>query len=101
MVVKMKKVKLDKFEQKIEDNLENFVTAPATSKIKIDKIINKANEHNRVTLRINNQDLQLLKSKAKEEGLPYQTLISSILHKYALDKLIDEKSIIKSLNLLK
>ena len=30
----------------------------------------------------NDADLEMLKRRAAEEGLPYQTLISSVLHKY-------------------
>lgn len=36
-----------------------------------------------VNLRLTERDLILIKRKATEEGLPYQTLISSIVHKYA------------------
>ncbi len=97
----MNKTKLNEFEKDIETNADNFVTVGNNTKKRVNDIISKANEKNRVTLRVNNQDLQLLKNKAKEEGLPYQTLISSILHKYAMDKLIDEKYIIKSLKLIK
>jgi predicted DNA binding CopG/RHH family protein len=46
----------------------------------------------RINIRINEADLQTLKEKAVEEGLPYQTLISSILHKYVSGTLIDMKS---------
>jgi predicted DNA binding CopG/RHH family protein len=67
---------------------------------RVKKIILKANEKNRVTLRLNNQTLELIKRKAQEEGLPYQTFISSILHKYANDRLIDQKQILKSIHLL-
>jgi len=49
---------------------------------------------------LDNQTLALIKQKAQEEGLPYQTLISSILHKYATDRLIDEKDILKSIHML-
>ena len=40
------------------------------------------------------------KRKAEEEGVPYQTLIASVLHKYIRDRLVDEKDILKSLQLL-
>jgi predicted DNA binding CopG/RHH family protein len=36
----------------------------------------------RVNIRITERDLQRFQRKAAEEGLPYQTLISSVLHKY-------------------
>jgi predicted DNA binding CopG/RHH family protein len=36
----------------------------------------------RVNIRLSSADLEMLKQRAAEEGLPYQTLIASILHKY-------------------
>ena len=96
----MKDLELDKMEREIEDNAENFVKISAEKQRKIKKIISKAKEKNRITLRLDNQTLALIKQKAQEEGLPYQTLISSILHKYATDRLIDEKDILKSIHML-
>ena len=97
----MKNIKLDNFEKEIEKNAEQYVKVSKRSQQRIKKIITKANEKNRVTLRLNNQTLELIKQKAQEEGLPYQTFISSILHRYASDRLIDEKYILKSIRLLK
>lgn len=37
----------------------------------------------RINIRMNAFDLNHIKRKAAQEGIPYQTLISSILHKYA------------------
>jgi predicted DNA binding CopG/RHH family protein len=37
----------------------------------------------RINIRISEVDLQQIKQKAAHEGLPYQTLIASVLHKYA------------------
>ena len=96
----MKDIKLDNFEKEIEKNSEQFVRVSRNKQQRIAKIISKANEKKRITLRLNNQTLDLIKRKAQEEGLPYQTFISSILHKYANDKLIDEKHILKSMRLL-
>ena len=42
----------------------------------------------RLNIRIAPYDLQSIKSKAVGEGLPYQTLIASIIHKYATGQLI-------------
>lgn len=37
----------------------------------------------RVNIRISSTDLEALQTKAVEEGLPYQTFIASVLHKFA------------------
>ena len=36
----------------------------------------------RVNIRISSRDLNLLQRRALSEGIPYQTLIASVLHKY-------------------
>jgi predicted DNA binding CopG/RHH family protein len=40
-----------------------------------------------VSLRLSEKTLQKLKEKAAQEGIPYQTLIASILHKYVTNQL--------------
>ncbi|HKV99300.1 MAG TPA: hypothetical protein VJN96_05725 [Vicinamibacterales bacterium] len=37
----------------------------------------------RLNIRISSKDLEAIQKRALEEGLPYQTLIASVLHKYA------------------
>lgn len=37
----------------------------------------------RINIRLSRNDLRRIKQKAAYEGLPYQTLIASLLHKYA------------------
>ena len=44
-----------------------------------------------INIRISNRDLQVLKKRALAEGIPYQTLVSSILHKYVDDRLVDRE----------
>lgn len=39
-------------------------------------------KNKRINIRISERDLTHIQRKAIEEGLPYQTLISSVLHKY-------------------
>ena len=46
----------------------------------------------RVNIRMSEKDLIGLQKKAMEEGLPYQTLISSVLHKYVNGRLVDKAS---------
>ncbi len=43
----------------------------------------KHNKRKSINLRVLESDLQRIKTKAIAEGIPYQTLIGSILHKYA------------------
>jgi len=43
----------------------------------------------RINIRLASSDLKILKTKALEEGVPYQTLVSSVLHKYAKEKLVE------------
>ena len=41
----------------------------------------------RLNIRISSHDLEILRKKASEEGLPYQTFVSSLLHKYVTGRL--------------
>ncbi len=41
----------------------------------------------RVNVRISSRDLDALKKRALSEGIPYQTLISSVLHRYVEGRL--------------
>ena len=43
----------------------------------------------RINIRLSSADLQALRVKALREGIPYQTLISSVLHKYVSGSLLD------------
>lgn len=42
----------------------------------------------RINIRLSEMDVSRLKRRAAEEGLPYQTLIASILHKFVTGKLV-------------
>ncbi len=46
----------------------------------------------RVNIRISEKDLVNLQKRAIQEGLPYQTLISSVLHKFISGRLIEKVS---------
>jgi predicted DNA binding CopG/RHH family protein len=45
----------------------------------------------RVNIRLAQVDLEGIQTKAFEEGLPYQTLISSVLHKYVTGSLVSKR----------
>jgi predicted DNA binding CopG/RHH family protein len=43
----------------------------------------------RLNIRLSSKDLEAIQKRALAEGLPYQTLIASLLHKYAAGRLKD------------
>ncbi|MCB9137304.1 MAG: antitoxin [Caldilineaceae bacterium] len=43
----------------------------------------------RVNIRISSKDLEAIQKRALEEGLPYQTLMSSVLHKFVSGRLVE------------
>ena len=45
----------------------------------------------RMNIRISPNDLRRLKIKAIEEGMPYQTLVSSIIHKYLIGRFLEQR----------
>ena len=94
-------MKLDKFEQEIEDNIDEYIPISSEEKQQLSSIVKRAKEKKSVSLRVNAQDLTLIKQRAEREGIPYQTLISSILHKYINDQLVDQNAILKSVQMLK
>lgn len=81
-------VKLTKEEEKLRASIEKGEWSTSAS---FEEDLTKAQtaaqsflkKDSRVNIRISSSDLYRLKRKAAYEGLPYQTLIASILHKYA------------------
>ena len=49
----------------------------------------------RISIRVFREDLKKLKARAKDEGLPYQTLVTSILHKYTTGKFTENQNSLK------
>lgn len=50
----------------------------------------------RVNIRMSSKDVHAIQVKALEEGIPYQTLISSVIHKYVTGK-FEEKNFNKTI----
>jgi predicted DNA binding CopG/RHH family protein len=48
-------------------------------------------KNKRVNIRLSSMDLEGLQAKAAQEGLPYQTLIASVLHKYISGRLVNSQ----------
>jgi len=87
---------LDNYESEIENALSN------NSIKKADKFAHELNasyeaaesytkKSERISLRLTPTDLKAIKTTAIEEGIPYQTLISGVLHKFVTGKLVDSK----------
>lgn len=83
---------LDKEEQELSESVERGEWRSVPN---LKEEIMKAKEYARATvaknqrmnLRISKKDLDALKIKAMEEGMPYQTLAASVLHKYLTGRL--------------
>lgn len=87
---------LDKYEK---DILESFEKGEWKEIKGIKKEINRHKSYakaaikkdKRINIRISHKDLESLQQIAMEEGIPYQTVISSVLHKYVSGRLVEIK----------
>lgn len=86
------KDKLDAYEQAIEDALpETLEAVTVERKMELAKVANDTLDvlkAVRTNIRLQAADMELLKKKADEEGLGYQTLIGQIIHLYVTDQLL-------------
>lgn len=92
----MKNIELDNYEQEIEEALEKgHYTSVENLAEEIKEASLMAKNHSlkneRVNFRISQRDLERIKSRAMEEGVPYQTLITSVLHKYLTGRLVEKE----------
>jgi len=91
----MKSYKIDKEEQELLNSLENgeWESVPnLEDEIKLHQEIakNTLKKDKRINIRLSTNDLEVLKTQAVELGLPYQTLVSSILYQYASGRLVQK-----------
>ena len=83
-----KKYELEKEEKEILDAIENDkweAVKPKKAELNYYAEIarNTFKKDQRMNIRISKADLDRIKVRAAEEGIPYQTLVASIIHKYA------------------
>lgn len=71
---------LDSFERGEWKSVDNLEAAKAFAQ---EVAANTLRKDARVNIRISTTDLRRLKQRAAYKGLPYQTLIASVLHEYA------------------
>ena len=89
----MKTLKLDQEEKEILEAYERGELKTVKDFKQEAKLIRQAaantlRKDQRVNIRIANHDLEGIRAKAAEEGIPYQTLIASILHKFVSGRLM-------------
>jgi hypothetical protein len=68
---------------------------------RVERILPRARKNQAISLRLSKEDVELTKKRAAEAGLPYQTLISSIIHKYVTDQLYERDEVRKIVRELK
>ena len=90
------KTKLTREEKEIVKSFEKGEWIPATDLSRRKKELmqyarNTLKKDKRLNIRISERDLVELQRKAVREGLPYQTFVSSIIHKFINGTLVEEK----------
>ena len=96
-------MKLDKTEKRIEESIlkDRFRSVSRSKRRAYETALKKAAIKNkRINIRLREEDLHKLKDRAEREGIPYQSLISGVLHKYVNDDLIDVRDVEQSKKLL-
>jgi len=85
--------KIDREESELLDLLEKGKLKSVASKSELARFKAAARataiKDRRVNIRLSSADLSDIQVKALEEGIPYQTLIASVLHKYVTGRLTE------------
>ena len=89
--------KFDKEEQELLESIESGEWQSVDNledEIKKHREIakNTLKKDKRINIRLSSNDLQMLKTTAVELGMPYQTLVSSVLHQYVTGRLVQKVS---------
>ena len=89
--------KLDKDEKELLtafDKGQLKSTSPSRAKLAKFKAAASATfiKDRRINIRLSTPDLMDIQARALEEGIPYQTFIASVLHKYASGRLYERES---------
>jgi predicted DNA binding CopG/RHH family protein len=88
--------KIDEYEFEVLSEFEKGQLKSVVTKAELAKFKAAARavaiKDRRVNIRLSSGDLNDIQVKALEEGMPYQTLISSVLHKYVTGRLAERRS---------
>ena len=91
----MKKRNVDNEEKDILDSYEQGQWRPVKNRKREIKRLqqyaqNTLQKDKRINIRMSSKDLDRVRVMATQQGIPYQTLVSSILHKYVSGRLREE-----------
>src|SRR3989344_2470462 len=94
--MKNKKIYLDEEEMAIANAYDRgeLVSMPISRNLREQLRIvarNTLNKNKNMNIRVSERGMMLLKRKAAEKGLPYQTLASSVLYQYGSDRLVENR----------
>ena len=97
----MKKKKLDQNEKDILAEYErgafkSVVTSDASLRRYREYARATLSKNQRVNIRMSSLDLADIQARAAEEGIPYQTFMASVLHKFATGRLREQRSSLTS-----
>ena len=86
-------MKLDQYEEEVLQAFESGNLIPVATKAELERMREAARstaiKDQRINIRLSTGDLRDIQAKALQEGLPYQTLIASVLHKYVTGRLAE------------
>lgn len=88
--------KIDTYEKQVLGEFEKGGLKSVATKAELARLKAAARatavKDRRVNIRLSSSDLQDVQVKAMQEGVPYQTLIASVLHKYVTGRLTEQPS---------
>ncbi len=95
------RLRLDDIEREIEDS-DQFISLPENVNIARAEIeaYRATKKIERVNARFSAADVAMLKMIAERQGIPYQTLLGSVVHKYVTGQLVDVDSAMLALEAL-
>jgi predicted DNA binding CopG/RHH family protein len=88
-------------ENREEENEHPSPTKGGERRKCVERKAGRARKNHAISLRLSEFDLEMVKQRADREGLPYQTLINRIIHKYVTDQLYEKDEVTKILGILK
>lgn len=93
----MEKIKLDKEEKEILESFERGEWKPVENREEeIERhrqyAKNTLKKNRRVNIRMSSKDLEEIQAIAVQNGIPYQTLMSSVLHRFVNGRLAEKES---------